>query len=145
MTLTGGLQTDPLSLLKLGRDTSLSLAQEAQAPYLLQKYLPEVEQGDTRILIFDGKVLGAYNRFAQTDFRSNEAVGVSLRPYKLSFEDQQIVSQLIPFLKERHILFAGVDLIGHFLTEINTTSPTALIPLQKLYGAKTPRNYFGLY
>ncbi len=111
------------------------LLNTSQTPLLFQKYLVEINQGDTRVLLFDGKILGAYKRFSQEGFRSNEAIGGTLQRYKLSDSDLIIVSRLIPFLKERQILFAGVDLIGPFLTEINVTSPTGLVSLQNLYGS----------
>lgn len=110
------------------------LLETNDSPFLFQKFLPEIAQGDKRILLFNGKILGTFKRFPSGDFRANQALGGEVRPYDLSPQDHAILQRLIPFLQEQNILLAGIDLIGNYLTEINVTSPTGLSNLEKLYG-----------
>ena len=94
-------------------------------PVMVQTYLPAIRDGDKRILLIGGKVRGAINRLAgDSDHRSNLHVGGSAHPAELTTRDREICATLEPFLRNNHIVLAGIDIIGTHLTEINITSPT---------------------
>ncbi len=102
---------------------------------MAQKFIPEISAGDKRILVVDGEAvpwaLARIPREGET--RGNLAAGGSARGVPLSDRDHWIVEQVAPRLKEAGILFAGLDVIGDYLTEINVTSPTCIRELDKLY------------
>lgn len=95
---------------------------------MAQKYLPEIADGDKRVLIVDGEVIPyCLARIPSTsDFRGNLAAGGKGEVRPLSEKDQWIAEQVAPVLVERGLLFVGLDIIGDYLTEINVTSPTCL-------------------
>jgi glutathione synthase len=96
-------------------------------PFMVQEYRPEVKQGDKRIILVDGEIVGAINRVPQRgETRSNLHVGGTAKPVKLTKRDHEICERLKPELKKRGLLFTGIDVIGPFLTEINVTSPTGI-------------------
>ncbi len=96
-------------------------------PFMVQQYRPEVRGGDKRVILVDGEVAGAVNRVPAADeTRSNLHVGGTARPSELTPRDQEICARLGPELKRRGLLFAGIDVIGPYLTEINVTSPTGI-------------------
>ncbi len=96
-------------------------------PFMVQQYRPEVAEGDKRIILVDGEVAGAINRVPQKgETRSNLHVGGTAQPTKLNQRDEEICARLGPELKRRGLLFAGIDVIGPYLTEINVTSPTGI-------------------
>ena len=96
-------------------------------PMIVQRYLPEVRQGDKRIILVDGKPAGAINRVpADGEARSNMHVGGQATKSALTPREQEICEMIGPALKERGLIFVGIDVIGDFLTEINVTSPTGL-------------------
>ncbi len=96
-------------------------------PFMVQAYLPEVRNGDKRIILVDGEVAGAINRVPAADeTRSNLHVGGTAKPAELSKRDREICARLGPELKRRGLLFTGIDVIGDYLTEINVTSPTGI-------------------
>ena len=101
-----------------------------------QKYLPEIREGDKRILLIDGEpVPFALARVpAPGESRGNLAAGGSGVGVPLSARDRWICAQVAPALKEKGLLFVGLDVIGDYLTEINVTSPTCVRELDKLYG-----------
>jgi len=103
---------------------------------MAQKYIDEISQGDKRILVVNGEpVPYALARFAgEGDFRGNLAKGGSSRGVPLSERDRWICSQVAPELKKRGILFAGLDVIGDWLSEVNVTSPTCIRELDKEFG-----------
>jgi len=109
-------------------------------PHMLQKFLPEVGKGDKRIVLIDGEVAGAINRRpAAGDIRSNLAAGGTAEPSDLTDEEREICSALGPELKKRGLLFVGIDVIGgKWLTEINVTSPTGIVAIDKFNGTDTP-------
>jgi len=93
----------------------------------VQQYRPEIECGDKRIILVDGEVAGAINRIPpEGETRSNLHVGGRALPTKLTARDEEICARLGPELKKRGLLFAGIDVIGPYLTEINVTSPTGI-------------------
>jgi len=100
-----------------------------------QRYLPEVREGDKRILLVDGEPLGGFLRVpADNDHRSNMHVGGSVVAAELTPRDLEICQQLKPALKRDGLLFVGIDVIGGYLTEINVTSPTGIQEVAALGG-----------
>ena len=96
-------------------------------PVIVQKYLPEVRQGDKRVILIDGKPVGAINRIpAAGEARSNIHVGGRAEKVGLTRRDEEICEIIGPTLAEKGLIFVGIDVIGHYLTEINVTSPTGL-------------------
>ena len=114
-------------------ETFQSLMRE---PFMVQEYRPEVRGGDKRIILIDGEVAGAINRVpAEDDARSNMHAGGIAEPIVLSDRDLEICERLAPELKERGLLFTGIDVIGPYLTEINVTSPTGIRQVERFGGA----------
>lgn len=100
---------------------------------IAQKYVPEVRDGDKRILLLDGEFLGATLRVPLDDEnRSNIHVGGKCIAYKLTERDKEIVSRVGPELKRRGLHFVGLDVLGDYLTEINVTSPTGIQEIDRL-------------
>ena len=96
-------------------------------PIVVQRYLPEVRGGDKRIILVDGKPVGAINRVpAEGESRSNMHVGGRAEASALTTREEQICTAIGPALKERGLIFVGIDVIGDYLTEINVTSPTGI-------------------
>ncbi len=96
-------------------------------PFIAQKYLPEVRQGDKRIILVDGEIAGVINRVPQGgEIRSNMHIGGRAEPAQLDDRDREICARLGPELKKRGLIFVGIDVIGGWLTEINVTSPTGI-------------------
>ena len=94
---------------------------------MIQKYISDVRNGDKRIIIIDGEPVGAINRIpAKNEARSNMHVGGKASPSQLTDRDHYICNRLGPTLKQRGLLFVGIDVIGDYLTEINVTSPTGI-------------------
>lgn len=105
--------------------------------YLLaQRYLPEVKQGDKRVLLINGEPIPyALARVPQAgETRANLAVGGQGKGVALTERDKWICQQVGPVLREKGIFFAGIDIIGDYLTEINITSPTCIRELDAIYG-----------
>jgi glutathione synthase len=103
---------------------------------MAQRFVPEVVHGDKRILLIDGEPVpyALARRPAPGDSRANLAVGGSYTGVELSERDRWICAQLAPALRERGLMFVGIDVIGDYLTEINVTSPTCIRELDRLYG-----------
>lgn len=107
----------------------------ARGPFLAQKYLPEVKKGDRRVILMHGETVGAINRIpGKTDFRSNLRVGGSAEAVELDPHAMEICEAVGAEMNARKIVFAGLDLIGDYLTEVNVTSPTGIRQLQTLGG-----------
>jgi glutathione synthase len=103
--------------------------------WVVQRFLPEVKQGDKRIILVDGEFAGAVNRVpAPDDLRSNMVRGGSPAATDLTPREREICARLGPHLRERGLLFVGIDVIGHWLTEINVTSPTGIRAIKNLGG-----------
>ena len=109
-------------------------------PHMIQAFLPSVAEGDKRIILVDGEVTGAINRIpGPGEFRSNLAVGGVAARTELTPREQEICAALGPELKSRGLLFVGIDVIGgEWLTEINVTSPTGIVAVDKFNGTDTP-------
>ena len=96
-------------------------------PIIAQQYLSEVRQGDKRVILVDGKAVGAINRVpAEGEARSNMHVGGRPLKCEMTKRDLEICEAIGPALKERGLIFVGIDVIGDYLTEINVTSPTGI-------------------
>ena len=109
-------------------------------PHMLQAFVPEVEKGDKRIVLVDGEVAGAINRLpGKGEIRSNLAAGGSAEAADLTDTEREICAAMAPELKRRGLLFVGIDVIGgKWLTEINVTSPTGIVAIDKFNGTDTP-------
>ena len=104
-------------------------------PWVIQKFLPAVRDGDKRIILVDGEFAGAVNRVpAADDLRSNMVRGGVPAATELTKREREICARLGPALRERGLLFVGIDVIGDFLTEINVTSPTGIRSVKNLGG-----------
>jgi glutathione synthase len=108
-------------------------------PHVIQKFLPEIADGDKRIVLVDGEVAGAINRVpGEGEIRSNLAVGGKAAKTELTAREEEICAALRPELKRRGLLFVGIDVIGgQWLTEINVTSPTGIVAIDKFNGTDT--------
>ena len=102
---------------------------------MVQRFIPEIVDGDKRILIINGEpVPYALARIPKEgEIRGNLAAGGSAKGVKLTARDRWICEQLAPTLKEKGLLFVGIDVIGDYLTEINVTSPTCIRELDTMY------------
>lgn len=109
-------------------------------PHMVQPFLPDVAKGDKRIVLIDGEVAGAINRRpGEGEFRSNLAVGGSAEATELTQREQEICAAMGPRLKELGLIFVGIDVIGgEWLTEINVTSPTGIIAIDRFNGTDSP-------
>ncbi len=104
-------------------------------PWVIQRFLPEVKNGDKRIILVDGEFAGAVNRVpAPDDLRSNMVRGGAAQATELSVREREICATLGPALRERGLLFVGIDVIDGNLTEINVTCPTGIRAIARLGG-----------
>jgi glutathione synthase len=104
-------------------------------PWVVQKFLPAVRDGDKRIILVDGEFAGAVNRVpAADDLRSNMVRGGTPRETELTAREREICTRIGPSLRERGLLFVGIDVIDGFLTEINVTSPTGIRAIRNFGG-----------
>jgi len=109
-------------------------------PHMVQPFLPDVAKGDKRIVLIDGEFAGAINRKpAVGEFRSNLAQGGSAEAADLTPRETEICAAMGPRLKELGLIFVGIDVIGgEWLTEINVTSPTGIVAIDKFNGTDSP-------
>jgi len=109
-------------------------------PHVLQKFIPEIVDGDKRIVLVDGEVAGAINRLpGEGEIRSNLAVGGKAAKAELTPREEEICAALAPELRTRGLIFVGIDVIGgQWLTEINVTSPTGIVAIDRFNGTDTP-------
>ena len=106
-------------------------------PVIVQRYLPEVRQGDKRIILIDGEPVGAINRIPMAgEARSNMHAGGKPVQSTLTARERQICAAIGPDLKKRGLIFVGIDVIGNYLTEINVTSPTGLQEINRFDGVR---------
>ena len=108
-------------------------------PHMVQPFLPEVAEGDKRIVLVDGELAGAINRKpGQGEFRSNLAQGGYAEAATLTAREEEICAAMGPELKRRGLVFVGIDVIGgKWLTEINVTSPTGIVAIDQFNGTDT--------
>ena len=110
-------------------------SQISREPMMVQKFVPDVAKGDKRIILVDGEPVGAINRVPQAgETRSNMHVGGRPEKAEMTDRDVEICARLGPRLRERGLVFTGIDVIGRFLTEINVTSPTGIQELERFDG-----------
>jgi glutathione synthase len=104
-------------------------------PWVIQRFLPEVKHGDKRIILVDGEFAGAVNRVpAPDDLRSNMVRGGAAQSTELTDREREICTTIGPSLRERGLLFVGIDVIDGNLTEMNVTSPTGIRAIARLGG-----------
>ncbi len=127
-----------IGVLKLGHDDKNLAAifelfqKTSHEPLIVQEFLPDVSEGDKRIILLDGEVLGGINRIPKTgEIRSNLHVGGRAAKAELSICELRICERISQNLKNHGQTFVGIDVIGNKLTEINVTSPTGLQELEK--------------
>jgi len=107
---------------------------------VVQRYLPEIEAGDKRVLLWDGEVIGVVNRIPMAgELRGNFMAGGAAAPADLNEREARIAAAVGGVLTEAGLRFVGLDLIGEHLTEINVTSPTGMREVEKLTGASPAR------
>ena len=107
--------------------------------FMVQAFLPDVSKGDKRIVLVDGKPAGAVNRLPKAgEIRSNLAVGGTGAAIELTPREREICAQLGPELAKRGLLFVGIAVIAGYLTEINVTSPTGIVAIDRFNGTDTP-------
>jgi len=107
----------------------------SREPLIVQKYLPDVSNGDKRVILVDGEPVGAINHVpAKGEVRSNMHVGGRPEKVGLTARDIEICKTIGPVLKEHGQIFVGIDVIGDYLTEINVTSPTGIQELERFDG-----------
>jgi glutathione synthase len=112
-------------------------------PFMVQAFLADVRLGDKRIVLIDGEPAGAINRLPRTgEIRSNLAAGGSAHATVLTAAEQAICDRLGPDLKRLGLLFVGIDVIGGRLTEINVTSPTGIVAIDRFNGTDTPARFW---
>ena len=106
-------------------------------PMIIQKYLSDVRNGDKRIILVDGEAVGAIDRVpAEGEARANMHVGGQAIKAGMTDRDREICAMIGPSLKERGLIFVGIDVIGNHLTEINVTSPTGIQEINRFDGSK---------
>jgi len=134
------------AIFKIGGDgANLSSLMEVfntgyREPHMVQAFLPGVAEGDKRIVFVDGEVAGAVNRIpGEGEIRSNLAVGGTAVKTDLTQTERTICAAIGPELKKRGLFFVGIDVIGgEWLTEINVTSPTGIVAIDRFNGTDTP-------
>jgi glutathione synthase len=111
-----------------------ALSENWDQEIILQKYIPAAKQGDKRILLLNGDVLGAVMRVhGKDDHRNNLFAGGSARKTTINKRDLEIVARLKPYLADLGLYFVGIDIIGNYLIEVNVTSPTCLQEMSHFY------------
>ena len=107
-------------------------------PFMVQKFLPDVAAGDKRIVLVDGVPTGAINRRPKAgEIRSNLAAGGAAEAAMLTPREEEICATIGPELARRGLLFVGIDVIAGYLTEINVTSPTGIVAIDRFNGTDT--------
>lgn len=110
---------------------------------IVQPFIPEVVEGDKRILFIDGEQKAAILRVPQKgEVRANIHVGACVKHSEFSRRDMEICEVISPFLKEKGLFFTGIDVIGPYLTEINVTSPTCIWEANALYGMTLEKDFW---
>lgn len=106
-------------------------------PLMIQKFLPAAKDGDKRIILLEGKPLGAVNRIPTgSEFRGNMAVGGRSEKVDITDREHEMCAAIAPQLKQQGLYFVGIDVIGGYLTEVNVTSPTGIREIDRLNDVK---------
>ncbi len=104
-----------------------------QVPVMVQNFIPEAKAGDKRIILLDGKPIGAVNRLsASGEFRNNMAAGGTVAKTEITPKEYEICSEVAETLRQDGLVFVGIDVIGGYLTEVNVTSPTGIREIDRL-------------
>lgn len=119
--------------------------QSWREPFIVQKYLPEIRQGDKRIILIDGEPVGAVNRIPASDSaRANFHSGGAAQKTEITSQERSLCHAIAPTLRKHGLLFAGIDVIGDYITEINVTSPTGIQEINRLDKAKLEADFWDL-
>jgi len=119
------------------------ITSQEELPVMMQKFIPEVIEGDKRIIIVNGEAIGSINRIPQGgDFRSNLAMGGKAEPTSLTEKEKSICSELSQHFKDEGLFFVGIDVINGMLSEINVTSPTGLREIENLSNKNVSEEVF---
>lgn len=111
-----------------------SFINKHKEPFIVQKFLPEIRDGDKRIIIINGEPIAALKRIPKDkEIRSNIHVGGNCEATQISKNDMRICNEIKNFLKDEGLFFVGIDIIGNYLTEINVTSPTCIQEIKKCH------------
>ena len=114
-------------------------------PIVIQKYIPQVKEGDKRIILLDGNPVGTMKRVPKkNEVRANLSRGGTAEKTAFTTRDKIICAKLKPWLKKEKIFFAGIDIIGNYLTEINITSPTGIVEINNLENIKLEKKFWNL-
>ena len=114
-----------------------TLTENYNKAIVLQKFIHESKKGDKRILLLDGKILGALLRMHEYgEHRNNLFAGGRPKPATINAQDKKIVALLKPHLRKLGLYFVGIDILGDYLIEVNVTSPTCLQEINRLYNVK---------
>ena len=114
-------------------------------PIVVQKYIPQVKEGDKRIILLDGNPVGIMKRVPRkNEVRANLSRGGTAEKTTFTKRDKFICKKLKPWLKKEGIFFAGIDIIGNYLTEINITSPTGIVEINNLENIKIEKKFWNL-
>lgn len=106
-------------------------------PLMVQRFLPEIRDGDKRIILIEGEPVGAVSRMPKEgEARANFHAGGSAKQTRLTTREREICARIGPTLRQQGLVFAGIDVIGDYLTEINVTSPTGLQEINRLDGVR---------
>lgn len=113
------------------------LSDEGRRYILAQRYVPEIVQGDKRIILVDGEPVGAVSRVpGKADHRGNLHVGATAHATTLTAREREICARIGPYLEAEGLVFVGIDVIGDWLTEINVTSPTGIQQINRFDGVQ---------
>ena len=119
------------------------ISEKYNEPLIAQKYIPEVKNGDKRIVLIDGEYIGCFNRIPpQGQLQAAIARGGSLEKSELTSREKEICEILKPILKIEEITICGLDTIGDYLTEVNVTCPSGMVGLKKLYDIDSAKLYW---
>ena len=141
----GGSGIVRLSADNLSARSIISIFQkDLKEPVQMQAFLPEVFEGDSRVIMVGGDVIGAFARLPEkgADFRSNMAQGGGVVPRELTPDEQDICARVAEVMQREGVLLAGLDFIGGRLTEVNVTSPTGCRVLETMYGRSGAAEYW---
>lgn len=131
--------------LKAGQNNLLKKSIAKNTWVIAQKFIPS-DEGDKRILMWRGKILGAFSRIPpRGDFRSNLSIGGKFVKCRITQPEKKLAQSISPFLLKEGLLFVGIDVRGGYLIEMNVTSPAGLIELDQLYGGATTKVAEGLH
>ena len=122
-----------------------NILKKEKLPIIIQKYIPQVKEGDKRVILLDGKPVGIMKRVpAKNEIRANLSQGGSAEKTFLTARDKFICKKLKPWLRKEGLFFAGIDIIGNYLTEINVTSPTGIIEINQLENTNLEKIFWNL-